>query len=418
MLKVDLDLLKIKFKKIKDEKILYDVEAIFLVFLPILITLDKYIGIVGTILTGIPFIIGILSVCLYQRKKIIKYIIIAVLLCINAFLIKDYKEQFEFVKLLVIFITTFDMAQDIDFLKKIKRYLKEYEKFITYSILVILGINLIFVLINIQSTGYSKSWNINAFEGLYDDPHQAAYRFCSIIIYMMFYIKENKNLKDLIPLVLCEILLLRTGARTPTALGIALGAIAIYFIKDEIILKAKEIFNKNKRVAITVVTIAMIVLLLYIPQTAFVQKIIVSFDKSFDNGRASLRDAEYSYLMTRSVPNILFGNDIDEIYNVNFKAIYNKIWCHNDLMQILLQFGIIMLIIYFETVIESMIFMMKKQKKFDKMIIVLLNLTFLFVAFYNGLFFHPRFIVTIPIIFAIYKLDKLDDLENNNQENL
>ena len=79
------------------------------------------------------------------------------------------------------------------------------------------------------------------------------------------------------------------------------------------------------------------------------------------------------------------------------------------MLQILLQFGIIMLVIYFETIIYSMIYCLKGQTKFKKLIIVLLNITFLFVGFYNGLFFHPRFVVAIPIIFAIFKLYELKE---------
>ena len=78
------------YKFIIDNKILYDIEVIFFFFFLILITLDKYIGIAGTILTGIPFIIGILSVLLYQKKSYVKYLIIFVLLFINAFIPKKY----------------------------------------------------------------------------------------------------------------------------------------------------------------------------------------------------------------------------------------------------------------------------------------------------------------------------------------
>ena len=66
-----------------NKKILYDVEAILLFFLPILVILDRNVHIVGTILTGVPFVIGILSVIIYQKNKRFKYFIIGILLVLN-----------------------------------------------------------------------------------------------------------------------------------------------------------------------------------------------------------------------------------------------------------------------------------------------------------------------------------------------
>jgi len=394
---------------LKKEKILYHVEAIFLLFVPILITLDQYIGIVGTILTGIPFIIGILSVILYQKRKIPKYIIMLILLIINSFFASNYEQQFEFVKPLIIMITCFDMAQDIEFLKIIKNYIEKYHKFITVSISVIIIFNI--AVMFFSNSNYSNTWKMEAFEGMYGDPHQAAYRLCSLITYIIFLIKakKNNNLVNLILLIICEFLILKTGARTPTVLGIALGMIAIYFMKDCIL----KIYKKYKKTSIAITILVVIAIIIYLPQTAFIQKSIISSKGTFDNGRAILRDADWNYFISSNIQNKIFGNDINVIRDVNFKVIYARIWCHNDIMQILLQFGIVMLIIYFETIIEAMIFNLKGQKKFDKFIIILLNLVYFFVAFYNGFFFHPRFIVTIPIIFMIYKLYN-ENVEINN----
>ena len=71
---------------LKKEKVLYDIYAILLLFLPIFITLDKYVVFIGTILTGLPFVLGILSVFIYQRKKILKYILIVIFLLLSKLL--------------------------------------------------------------------------------------------------------------------------------------------------------------------------------------------------------------------------------------------------------------------------------------------------------------------------------------------
>lgn len=135
-------------KKIIEEKAIYEIEAIFLLLLPILITIDKYVVTAGMILTGIPFIIGILSVVIYQKDKRLKYIIIGIILAINAFIIKDYKEQFEYIKPLLIMLTCFDMVQDMDFLVIIKKYFEKYYKIILVSIATILVFNIIIIVFN------------------------------------------------------------------------------------------------------------------------------------------------------------------------------------------------------------------------------------------------------------------------------
>ncbi len=389
-----------KIKDAHSKRILYNLYAIFMLFIPILITLDKFIGIVGTILTGIPSILGILNIFLYQRKKIFKYIIILVLFFINTFFTTDLDMQLEFVKPLIIFLTCFDMVQNEEFLQIVKNHFEKYYKFIIISISIILLLNMgIFAIQHITSAdNYSDKWNIEIFEGLYPDPHQAAYRFCSIIIYILFLMKARKGNKicNIVMLVIAEVLLLMTGARTPTALGMFLGLMGILTFRKEI----KGFVVKYRKISITLLTIGIVIIAVILPQTAFIQKSLNTKEGNFDNGRSKLRSLEWEYFIEGTFENKVFGNDITEIYKIN----YVNIWCHNDIMQILLQFGIIMLFIYFETVIQAMLNLLKNQSKFNKTVIILLNLVFLFVAFYNGLFYFPRFVITIPIIFLVYKL--------------
>lgn len=393
-----------KIKDAHSKRILYHLYAIFMLFIPILITLDKYIGIVGTILTGIPCVLGILNIFLYQRKKIFKYIIVLLLFFINTLFSTNLDLQVEFMKTLIIFLTCFDMVQNEEFLQIIKRYFEKYYKFIIVSISIIILLNLVVLIFNQfnPSENYFAKWNIEVFEGLYPDAHQAAYRLCSIIVYILFLTKARKGnqIYNIVLLLITEGILLMTGARTPTALGMFLGLMVILSFREEI----KGVAIKYKKIFATLLTVGVIATAVILPQTAFIQKSLNTKEGNFDNGRSKLLNAEWSYYLNGSVMNKFLGNDITEIYETNREVIYKQIWCHNDIMQILLQFGIIMLVIYFETVIQSMVYLLKNQSKFDKAVIILLNLVFLFVAFYNGLFYFPRFVITIPIIFLVYKL--------------
>lgn len=399
-----MNMLAEKIRDLYDKRFLYYLYAIFILVIPILITLDKYIGNVGTILTGVPCILGIINVFLYQRKKRLKYIIVLLIFFINIFFSTNLDLQVEFMKTLLIFLTCFDIVQDKQFLIIVKKSFEKYYKFIIISISIILLLNIgIFSIQHITSIdNYSDTWNIEVFEGLYSDPHQAAYRFCALIIYILFLMKARKGnqIYNIVLLLVAEVLLLMTGARTPTALGMFFGLMAILCFKKEI----KEFSLKYKKIFVTSLVIGVIAIAIILPQTAFIQKSLNTKEGNFDNGRSKLIQAEWSYYMNESIVNKFLGNDITEIYEINRKILYKPIWCHNDIMQVLLQFGIIMLIIYFETIIQAMIYLLKNQSKLNKAIIILLNLVFLFVAFYNGLFYFPRFVIVIPIIFMIYKL--------------
>ncbi len=399
-----MNMLAEKIRDLYDKRFLYYLYAIFILVIPILITLDKYIGNVGTILTGVPCILGIINVFLYQRKKRLKYIIVLLIFFINIFFSTNLDLQVEFMKTLLIFLTCFDIVQDKQFLIIVKKTFEKYYKFIIISISIILLLNIgIFSIQHITSIdNYSDTWNIEVFEGLYSDPHQAAYRFCALIIYILFLMKARKGnqIYNIVLLLVAEVLLLMTGARTPTALGMFFGLMAILCFKKEI----KEFSLKYKKIFVTSLVIGVIAIAIILPQTAFIQKSLNTKEGNFDNGRSKLIQAEWSYYMNESIVNKFLGNDITEIYEINRKILYKPIWCHNDIMQVLLQFGIIMLIIYFETIIQAMIYLLKNQSKLNKAIIILLNLVFLFVAFYNGLFYFPRFVIVIPIIFMIYKL--------------
>lgn len=402
-----LEKLKI-LKKTTIRSYLFNLYSIFLIFVPILISLDKYIGVIGTILTGIPFVLGILCVFLSEKKKIIKYIVIIILLSISTCFTTNISKHFDFIKTLLIFLTCLDMVQDINFLNTIKKYLIKYYKFIIISIFLILALNLIILVTGDFSDNYSQRWNIEAFKGVYDDPHQAAYRLCSLIVYIIFFIKYNKGnvILNLFLLFTTETLLLMTGARTPTALGLFLALIGILMFREQI----KNIAKKYKKTFILLTLLLIIAIAIIFPNTAFIQKSLNTKEGNFDNGRFKLLTAQLEYFMQTDLINKFLGSDVAQIYQINYLTLHNQIWCHNDIMQILLQFGIVMLVIYLETIILSMIKLLKIQKNnIDKIMIVLLNLIFIFVAFYNGLFYFPRFVITIPIIFLFYSLNDKEE---------
>ena len=73
-------------------------------------------------------------------------------------------------------------------------------------------------------------------------------------------------------------------------------------------------------------------------------------------------------------------------------------------MQILLQFGIVMLMAYLYSFIRFIKNTTPNLKTKElKIIFYIIIILFLFVSFYNGLFFFPRFTITIPLLYIMIK---------------
>lgn len=398
---------KIYEKSFNKVRILYGILSIFFLFAPTLLALDAHVKIAGTILTAVPLIIGLINILIYQKNKLLKYIAMGIVLLINLTYATNYTEHFELLKPLLIFIIILDIVENKELLKDIKQTFTQHKNILNVSIWMIGIINLILYIVGAgRSDIYSKEWNIDAFQGIYFDPNQAAYRISASIIYIIFLIKIKTNNKylNIVLLLMFEFVLLMTGARVPTGLGIALGMIGLWHIKDDFI----EEFKTHKKIFIGIGICAIILGIYVLPKTAFVDKIINESKEgsAFDNGRSSMRDAEIKYFNSRNLLNKFLGNDVMEVNKVNQKALgsMQPLWAHNDIMQVLLQFGIIMIGIYFYTLFKSMVILMKLENKMNKFIIILLYGVLLFVSFFNGLFYHPRFVISIPMLFMTYKM--------------
>ena len=394
-----------KNKKIYNA-LLYNLYSCFLLFSPILIALDRFIKISGTLLTGIPFVLGIVII-IQQRKKIMKYSIIASLFLMSSIINQDFINGFETFKPLIIFLLSLDLCENKEFLNVLKKNFIKFKKEILITLTIIIGLNLLMIILPF---GYSnidtETWGLDAYMGLYSSPHQAAYRFSALIVFIVYMYLMNNNNKYLLSIlaIITTFLLLKTGARTPTTIGI-FTIIFLLFIKRKQIFETSKKYILNYKIKAMIILPLLIIIALYLVlNSAFIQKIINLSTATFDSGRAILRDAELNYFIKSDMKNILFGNSLNTIYIINQLAIGAKIWCHNDFMQILLQFGSIMLIVY----LHSCIKFVKNQTKTikiteTKIIFYIISALFLFVSFYNGLFFFPRFTIIIPLLYIMIR---------------
>ena len=187
---------------------LYTLYSCFLLFSPILIALDRFIGISGTLLTGVPLVLGI-AIILHERKYLLKYIILILLFLISVIINHDFGNGSETFKPLLIFLLSLDLCANKRFLNAVKRCFKLLKKEIFIMLAIIVFLNLIMVMF---SLGYSnidtETWGLDAYMGLYSSPHQAAYRFSMLLVFIIYmYIIGYKKIFSVILIAITSFLL-------------------------------------------------------------------------------------------------------------------------------------------------------------------------------------------------------------------
>lgn len=372
--------------------------AYMLLISPILITLDRFIGIAGTLLTGVPFILGL--ILMIQQKKYIKYTTVFLLFLLNIMINKDISNAFEFLKPIIIFMVSMDLCKDKQFLNYLRTIFKKSYKFLVIMLGIIAITNVAMIFFEV---GYSASntevWGINAYMGMYSSSHQAAYRISLLISYTIFTLTLSKknNLFVFLILVTLIFLLLKTGARTPTILGLFIVFSYIYNNRKKFLTPWMNIYKQNKKLSIIAIILIFIISGVFIYNSAFFQKMINRNGLAFDSGRSVIWKADIEYFKESPLINKFFGNSLEKIYEINEDAIVARIWCHNDIIQILLHFGMFFVVIF----IKEFYDFYKILGKNNKLLIGLLLIVLLFVSFYNGLFFFPRFTIALPILYLI-----------------
>ena len=388
--------INVKFKEIE-----YFILKYLIIFYPFLISIGKFVPLVDTILTLMMLLILGID-CIMNKKIYFKYIIIFVIFIVSAQMDYNIDRHISHITVLLIFFMAIDSYIN-GLYKKIYKYIEKYNKFLLLQIFIILILNLVFMFTSLgYSYNYSSDWGVNAFHGIYIDPHQAAYHLCALLVIILLISKNNKKNRMLQYILVfgIEYCILETGARVPTVLGLAIGLIFLIYNRIRIT-GYSEVANKFFSY-LPLIIFGIFTLYFCIYHTSFGTKIInTSKSNSFDNGRSGLREVDINTFKNSDTFHKLFGNGTYNTIKSHETEYSGPIWSHNDLFQILCGMGLIMAIIYCIQWIKVLIVMLKK-KKFLGIFVILVCFA---VAFYNGLYIHPRFVFAMPLLF-LYFLDE------------
>lgn len=370
-------------------------------FFPILIIIERYIPFLSTLLTGLVVIFS-LFIILSKRNKIfiIKYILVFFCYWYNLRYVTDVQLHRSYLIFLIYTMLIFDLCRNKDYIDNVIKGFYGKCELIEAQLWICMIINIITVFISYgYSNDYSQVWSLNAYKGIYTDPHQLGYRLCAMIILLNILILIKNCPRYVFLLVGFEILILLSGARVPTVMALILGLLSIRLMDIKFINRNKIMLSYNNKVGIVAICICVFVGMVgAFSQTSFVKKMQVTFEaQDFDSGRSDLKDIDLEYFKVAEKDKQLFGSGTEKTYKLHKEKAYAEIWSHNDFLQILVGMGLISLIIYAISIVRvCLIFFVKK-----KIIYYLTGLSILFLAWANGLFIHPRFVCMIPLLIAI-----------------
>lgn len=384
---------------VKVKGIEYFILRYLVLFYPILISLGRFIPIIETLLTFTMLIVLGIN-CITNGKLYFKYIVIFVLFIISSQMDTNTDNHISHILVLLIFFMAIDCYKNGLYEKVYEEYIKKNNNLLLIQIVIILILNFIFMFTSLgYSNNYSSDWGFNAFQGIYTDPHQAAYHLCALLVIILLVSKNNKKTR-LIQYFLVfgiEYCILETGARVPTILGLAIGLIFLIYNRIKIV-GYTEIANKFFSF-LPLIIFGLFALYFCIYHTSFGAKILnASKGASFDNGRSNLRNMDINYFENSDTFHKLFGHGTDNTIKSHATKYSGPIWSHNDFFQILCGMGLIMAIIYCIQWIKLLIAMLKRKKIFGIFIV----LVCFAVAFYNGLYIHSRFVFVMPLLFLYF----------------
>lgn len=233
--------------------------------------------------------------------------------------------------------------------------IKKREKFIV-SIIKIW--NLIIFISFFFSFSYTYTWGDGYyFKSFADGEHRLA-SSCIFIASLVWCVVQNSNNKKmLIYIILPIVSIYLSGART------YLGVILIFIGVIYYIMCSKKIYFF---ITILPIGIALIALIQFTPMadkiTTTTQEGYYGLLASITSGRSIFWVADINAYNELPIINKLVGNGYNFVYDVNEIAIGSRIYAHNDIINIMLNYGLIGVIIYLYVFLNFSNLILKKYK--------------------------------------------------------
>lgn len=224
-----------------------------------------------------------------------------------------------------------------------------------------------------------------------------------IMILSFFQMKQTEKRWNILLMILPMICLLAGSARTYFVLGCFMFLIAL-----------KAFFKKSEYFILSLIPTCLAITI-FVVFGGIGQKFIESFKESayfdalgkFTSGRSVFWVADMKAFFDQGILNQLFGNGFNFVYDVNQTVIYNKIWAHNDFIQLLTTFGYLGLGIYCFMMYTLLSEFFKTIKTKSKLVIFSIIMIWFFNAFFNMFYVYFCSLLSFPLLLFAYMPKKL-----------
>lgn len=191
------------------------------------------------------------------------------------------------------------------------------------------------------------------------------------------------------------------GSRTYLFVGLLVFVLGWYFF-----------IKSKKKFLLTIIPISFLLVFLVINSTIMDKFAAVSYTSSsyFDfwgtvtNGRSVFWEADLKYFINSSFISKLFGNGFNCIYEINYLALNDYIWAHNDFIQILISHGLYLLFIYVFSI--YLLFKYNLNFKTNRFLVIAVFVIWIFNAIFNMCYTYFCALLSLPFMIIFIKYYK------------
>ncbi|WP_025907746.1 O-antigen ligase family protein [Priestia flexa] len=297
-----------------------------------------------------------------------------------------------------------------DLLKEVKRYFKEYKKFV--RAIVLLG-NGILLFCFFQDACYSYQWGEERyFIGYTSFYHTMASACCLLIVIAMLHIQQHNVFKiyRVLYILIPTLAIFFTGART---FLISLAILMIIFIRVNI---KKQVFRQLSYLVAAIIGGYTFYSSSMFEKFAFAmdnQYVSNSMD-SFTSGRNDLWRVAINSFQNDNLLFQLLGRGFTYSYSLNREMTGQYIWSHSDLFNILICGGLLGIFVYSYTLIKVARNMVKITKKRYKAILLMCYI--IIPALLNGFYEYQHYVISALLLY-IYLLIHSEKTTSNKLSN-
>ncbi len=398
----------VESNKKNSKNFIISVLLFILIQYPLSSMLKVYIGPLNVVLTGLCFLLFIAFYFKYNIRKIelllLCYIGLTFVQNLILWGVHYYENNMLFyLPFLILYFCFFARNSSV-----VLQFFKEHKLYINFVLIVWNAIVLISFFIPSCYVYEGETLGFVSFAGTTFLLSSIAILVCAFLIFQ-FCMYRNKIY--LLAMIIPSLCILLGTTRTYLVVLICAWMITIYV----------SINNKKKFLpAVIVGSIIFIAIILVSPiKNKFLdtsnrsEELDMDPLEAFTSGRSVFWEYDFKQIISNNILRITFGNGVNYLFYLNKAKFHNPLWAHNDFIQLLGDYGIFGLIIYFymfKYLIKSMIGDTKNIKK----IMGILLLMWIFNAFFN--MFYTYFCATLS--FPIFLLCIKYDFENRNKDNM